>query len=181
MLYIDFMGKLNDLRDLTDTQRKALEVVESEPRLFEIFYLTGGTLLKGLGVVPRESNDLDFFTFAHVDGRLFMERAGVLRNLLENSFGRRSILSTDRGFVHKPSGMLVETVQDGLSNIAPFALFGRLRTASLEDVAAHKASALCSRDEIKDYIDVAFLTRLKGWTLQGSGKTGRKEIQSGHY
>ncbi|MBI2644838.1 hypothetical protein HYW94_01515 [Candidatus Uhrbacteria bacterium] len=55
---------------------------------------------------------------------------------------------------------------DGNRNIDEFVLFGNIRTAGLRDSAASKASALCSRDEIKDYIDLAFLTKQQGWLLK---------------
>jgi len=42
---------LADLQDLTQPQRAALGAVEADEKLRETFYLTGGTLLKALGIV----------------------------------------------------------------------------------------------------------------------------------
>ncbi len=135
--------------------------------------------MKALGIVPRTSNDLDFFTFSHVVSRDFFAAQLRARDLMEEVFGSSSIVPADKGFLHRDSGMVIDIVADGSPNIQPFELFGNLKTASLEDLAAHKASALCSRDEIKDYTDIAFLTKKQGWLLKDLAQFSEQKFNLG--
>lgn len=157
--------ELSDLKDLTDIQQAVVEIVANNDMLAKAFFLTGGILLKARGIVPRESNDLDFFTFAHIDGRAYVEALREMKQNFIQSFGSDAVGVTDRGFLHNASGVVIDTVADAVPNIGEFVAFGNLKTASLQDAAAHKASAICSRDEIKDYIDIAFLTKHMSWSL----------------
>lgn len=160
------MPALSELCDLTEPQRLVLERVERSEPLVSTFYLTGGTLLKGRGIVPRESNDLDFFTFPAVESLRYTQRLRDFRTILEKVFGAQNVALTDRGFLHAESRLVIDVVQDAVPAIDDFVAYGRLPTAGLKDLAASKASALCSRDELKDYLDVAFLTHHTGWVLQ---------------
>lgn len=159
---------LSELRDLAESQRVALEQVERSAPLVTTFYLTVGTLLKGRGIVPRESNDLDFFTFPTVESLRYTQRLRDLQAVLAEAFGAQAVVPTDRGFLHTESRMVIDVVQDAVPAIDDFVAYGQLQTAGLKDCAASKASALCSRDEVKDYIDIdiAFLTHSMGWSLK---------------
>lgn len=158
--------KLTDLQDLTQPQRSVLEAVEADKSLHETFFLTGGTLLKARGIVPRESNDLDFFTFSTIDSLAYTQQASHFGEILTKLFGANQVVLAERGFRHIQSNMLIDIVADSTSNIAEFETYSNLKTASLKDLAAHKASAICSRDEIKDYIDISFLTKQQNWSLK---------------
>lgn len=157
---------ISDFQDLTPAQHRLLTRVEREEKFTQHFYLTGGTLLKALGIVPRQSNDLDFFTFPAVSPRAYTNSLITLRSVLEELFGADAIVPTAEGFLHAESRMVIDAVSDAIPNISDFGSFGRLRVAGLKDLAAHKASAVCSRDEVKDYIDIAFLTKHQGWALK---------------
>ena len=170
---------LNDFQDLTPSQRAILERFEREERFTKTFYFTGGTLLKALGIVPRESNDLDFFTFPETDGRTYMECLGIVRTLLEETCGADDILNTERGFLLKKEGTRVECVYDVVRNINDFVPFGNLKTSSLRDFAANKAAAFCVRDEVKDYIDIAFLTKKQGWLLKDLAANAEERFHLG--
>lgn len=179
--YIVFMEKheLCDLKDLTEIQQEALEIVANNGMLAKAFFLTGGTLLKARGIVPRESNDLDFFTFAHIDGRAYVEALREMKQQFIQSFGSEVVGVTDRGFLHNASGVVIDAVADAVPNIGEFVAFGNLQTASLPDAVAHKASAICSRDEIKDYIDIAFLTKHMSWSLKDLEDLAEKKFGLG--
>lgn len=156
---------LSDFVDLTDEQRVVLEAFERDDALCQTFYFTGGTLLKALGIVPRASNDLDFFTFPHVNTQTFTVQQKRFLDLLKDIFGEQEIDITHHGFIHIPSGMVFDIVADAIPSIDDYGAYGNMRIASFKDLAAGKASALCSRDEVKDYIDIAFLTKTHGWQL----------------
>jgi predicted nucleotidyltransferase component of viral defense system len=171
--------EIGDFENLTKPQSDFLGRAEQDKQFTETFFLTGGTLLKALGIVPRESNDLDFFTFSEVNGRDFLAAQARIRDLLETAFGMNNIRPTDQGFLHRRSGMIIDVVADNSPNIGNFELFGQLKTANLKDIAAHKASALCGRDEIKDYIDIAFLTKAQNWLLQDLAQLAEQKFRLG--
>ncbi len=149
---------IKDFVDLTAEQRAVLEAFESNDALCKTFYFTGGTLIKALGIVPRISNDLDFFTFPQVDSRTFLAQREKVRMVLIKTFGEEHIHATEDAYTHRPSGMVIDLVIENIPMIDDVVEYGALRTAGLKDITAGKAAALCSRDEIKDYIDIAFLT-----------------------
>lgn len=156
---------LADFVDLTEPQRTALARLEREERFTRTFYFTGGTLLKALGIVPRESNDLDFFTFPGTDARQFREALAAAKHALEEAFGQGAYDETDRGFVLKEHGTFIECIFDLVPLVDEPVRYGNLATAGMRDLAAAKTGALCSRDEVKDYIDIAFLTKRDGLLL----------------
>lgn len=164
-MYTTIMQDLNDLKDLTAVQRKILECMECERSFTDVFHFTGGTLLKALDIVPRESNDLDFFTFPSVDGRTYLKSLADVKGFLSELFGADDVIVTDRGFLMPQSGMRIECVYDAVHAIDDFIPFGRLKTSGLRDLVANKVAAFCVRDEMRDYIDLAFLTAQKGWKL----------------
>ena len=173
------MRTLNDFQDLTKPQHMLLARLEGEQRFTEHFYFTGGTLLKALSIVPRESNDLDFFTFPGVDGRTYMELLGVIHELLDETFGEANVRNTERGFLLKEHGTRVECVYDSVKNIDMFVPFGKLQTSSLKDLAANKAAAFCVRDEAKDMIDIAFLTKNRTWLLKDLADIAEEKFRMG--
>lgn len=159
------MQDLNDLKDLTTIQRTILECMESEKSFTDVFCFTGGTLLKALGVVPRESNDIDFFTMPETDERTYLAALAHARFMLNDLFGLEHIKETNRGFLLTKEGMRIECVYDAVPAIDAFISFGNLKTMGLRDITANKSAAFCVRDEIRDYIDLAFLTLQKGWKI----------------
>jgi predicted nucleotidyltransferase component of viral defense system len=155
--------QITDFIDLTDAQKAVLALLEANPVFTEHFYFTGGTLLKALGIVPRESNDLDFFTFPSFDTSRFPQIVGQIKRVISDSIG--SVTDTQKGFIHNASGMILEFVHEPTHLLEECIFYGNLGVSHVRDIAAHKASALCCRDEVKDLIDIAFLTQMQSWNL----------------
>lgn len=170
---------LSDFVDLTDEQHAVLQAFECDDALCKTFYLTGGTLLKALGIVPRMSNDLDFFSFPNIDERTFVVRQKQFFDLLKSILGEKEIDITHHGFIHLPSGMVFDIVSDAIPSIDDYETYGNMRVAGFKDLAASKASALCCRDEIKDYIDIAFLTKAYGLQLSDLEAFAEKKYKLG--
>lgn len=170
---------LADFQDLTPVQRLLLERLEQEKRFTDTFYFTGGTLLKALGIVPRESNDLDFFTFPDVDGRTYIQRLQDARVVLQEVCGGKNVLDTERGWLLTDENTRVECIYDTVKNISEFVSFGALQTSGFPDLAANKAAAFCVRDEMKDYVDLAFLTKQEGWSLKDLADIAEKRFHLG--
>lgn len=171
------MPSLSDFRDLTPPQTQVLERLERELWFTDCFYFTGGTLLKALGIVPRTSNDLDFFTFSDVPGKTYNDAVRQVRSVLVETFGREHVLNTERGFLLRRVGMTIECIYDTVDAIDSFVHFGHLRTAGLRDATANKVAAFCVRDEVKDYIDIAFLTKRQEWLLKDLADIAEEKFQ----
>ena len=179
MSYMATQYTVDDFQDITEPQRTFLMAVHDDVRLRETFFFTGGTLLKARGIVPRISNDVDLFTFPTISSYDYLTHLQTLHRVLERIFGTDTIKETECGFLHTLSGMVIEAVHDATANIDDFVFFGALATTGLRDLAAHKASALCSRDEVKDYIDIAFLTHREGWSLRDLETFAEKKFRLG--
>ena len=173
------MPQRSDFRDLTPPQRAILARFEREERFTRMFYFTGGTLLKALGIVPRESNDLDFFTFPGTDALHYRAVLTAMRGMLAEMFGPSGFDETDRGFTVKESGTIVDCIFDVVPLLEDTEHYGNLAVASIRDMAACKAGALCSRDEVKDYIDIAFLTQKEGWLLADLERLAEEKYRLG--
>lgn len=169
----------DDFQNLSEPQNVLLRAVHDDTHLRETFFFTGGTLLKARGIVPRISNDVDLFTFSTISSREYLSHLQTLHRTLERVFGANTIQETERGFLHKSSGMIVDAVHDATANIDDFVPYGTLATVGLRDLAAHKASALCSRDEVKDYIDIALLTYNQQWSLRDLEMFAEKKFHLG--
>ncbi len=86
------MGKtIADFVHLTDIQKRVLSLFDRHEIFYKNFYFTGGTLLKALGIVPRESNDLDFFTFHTVEQESFPRILNAIKKILEKELGADSL------------------------------------------------------------------------------------------
>lgn len=170
---------LSAFRDLTPEQSALLRHLEGVPAFTDHFYFTGGTLLKALGIVPRASNDLDFFTFPDAGELGFRSGLAAVKASLEAMFGGAGFDETDRGFVLHSYNTLIDCIYDVVPLIDRTVHFGSLRTVGLKDMAACKAGALCSRDEVKDYIDIAFLTKKEGWLLADLERLAEEKYRLG--
>jgi hypothetical protein len=138
--------------------KKVLEDLSQLPELAD-FRLVGGTSLS-LQLGHRKSDDLDFFTdksfgLQEVINAL-VSYAPSIQLINQRPTGLNFILSladTDEPF------RKIDIYNWGVKFIRPQVQEGLIRLASLEDIAAFKLEAICSRKEQKDYVDVAILLR----------------------
>lgn len=154
---------------LDDSARRTCKTLAGS-LLSRSFYLAGGT---GLAVQLRHrvSLDLDFFSIRpseRVDSSLVASSLGkaLPRNIvtLETSQIDQStwtVRSTKVSFIAYPFPLLDEPVDgsaisDGLAD---------LQIASVRDIACMKAYALGRRTAFRDYVDLYFILRKTGITL----------------
>lgn len=115
------------------------------------FHLAGGTAL-ALQIGHRKSVDLDFFTNKEIEiqeikgnlvnlgnFQLYSESEGTLHGNLNN---------VEISFFQLPWGLIGESIP-----------FGKIKIASRKDIAAMKLSAISSRGNKKDFIDLFFLLK----------------------
>ena len=124
------------------------------------FFLTGGAALAGFHLHHRDTHDLDLFSAdAALDDaeRTLVEIASNLRARVETvqrspSF-RRLLMSAEA------EAVVVDLVRDETPQLYEKVLFGSIRVDSAEEILANKLCTLLSRNEIRDLVDVAALTK----------------------
>lgn len=118
------------------------------------YYLAGGTAL-ALQIGHRKSVDLDYFIANPIDTR-------QLRDQLENIFKSKTVQVT---FEQKNTlwclidGVKVSFISRMDALLQSVSIEDRFRLASIADITIMKLSAICSREEYKDYFDLACIAR----------------------
>ena len=144
--------------DILDKERQA--ILPLLGKLPKHFYLAGGTAL-ALQIGHRDSIDFDFFTDEDFDTE-------VLFQTLKEIFSTHEVLKT-----HEEKNTLYITINNTIKIsfitfkyplLLPVVEDQYLRLASTKDIACMKLSAITSRFNFKDYVDIFFL--FKQFTLQ---------------
>jgi predicted nucleotidyltransferase component of viral defense system len=125
------------------------------------FYLAGGTALSLL-LGHRKSIDLDYFINKSIDTE-------QLKGQLVELFGAEQVKimfqEKDTLWVNI-NGVKVSFISRLAALLEPVLDQENFRLAQLKDITAMKLSAICSRDEYKDYFDLACLasiTDVRSW------------------
>ena len=153
---------------LTPRQSDFLELASKDPWLTKNFFLSGGTALSEFYLRHRLSEDLDFFSEKEVSERnlrAFVQRlssklgvkkftiggiGGVQTYLLE--FSKNQILKVDFSYYPFPP-------------IERWTFFGKLRVASIYDIAVDKLQTIGAKARVRDYIDLYFILKEKNYQL----------------
>lgn len=118
------------------------------------YYLAGGTAL-ALQIGHRKSVDLDYFIANPIDTQ-------QLREQLEDIFQSNTVQIT---FEQKNTlwciidGVKVSFISRKDALLQPVLIEDRFRLASISDITIMKLSAICSREEYKDYFDLACIAQ----------------------
>jgi predicted nucleotidyltransferase component of viral defense system len=116
----------------------------------EQYYLAGGTAL-ALLIGHRKSIDLDYFIPEAIDTE-------KLRRQLSELFGaeRLEIIFEEKNTLWcNIDGVKVSFISRFDPLLKPATLVDSFRMVSLEDITLMKLSAICGREEYKDYFDLA--------------------------
>ncbi|PIS22749.1 hypothetical protein COT50_00240 [candidate division WWE3 bacterium CG08_land_8_20_14_0_20_41_10] len=154
---IYYKDKLYPLQD------KVLKIINA---LGTPFYLTGGTALSRCYFNHRYSDDLDFFV--NKDANYQVCVAKIIDGL--TNLGIAELRKFDTFSSFKVADLLkVDLVNDIPSHIGGFNTFDIYsKVDNLQNILSNKISALVSRDEPKDVVDI--------WTIARSQKVDWKQI-----
>ena len=141
-----------------------LAIAECVRTNFDSFwYLAGGTAL-ALQIGHRASVDLDYFTPKRFD-------TDALRTSIQSIFENRH-LSVDYEAPHTLwctiDGIKVSFISREVPLLQPPIVLNQFVLASMSDITVMKLLAVCSREEYKDYVDLACLsceTDVRSWPL----------------
>lgn len=139
------------------------------------FFLSGGTALAAYHLEHRFSEDLDLFT--RLDGEVdwgVNEALSVTTRLGGSlSWRIRKPTFAEAGallppFSSPPIETKIQLVQDVVNSRLDEPLrVGRIVVDSLLDIAVNKVLCIYQREELKDFVDLYFILRDSGLTLDG--------------
>lgn len=145
-------------------QDKVLKLIDT---LQTPFYLTGGTALSRCHFNHRYSDDLDFFVNKDPDFIQFSEK--ILANLMKN-FEVKVIIKSKSYISIKVNKILkidlVNDVQFRYGKLEEKKIFSKVD--NVKNILSNKLSALISRDEAKDVVDI--------WIIAKNNKINWKDI-----
>lgn len=154
---------------LTFHQKQFLDFVSKEPYIAKNFYLTGGTALSAFYLYHRISEDLDFFCEKEevntvIIGKIlgkFKKENNLSKIEHRNTFGlhnfflhfsSRDVLKVD--FSYYPYPLISKGTK-----------FGNIIIDSEYDIAVNKIQTISMQPRSRDFIDIYFLIKEKGYTL----------------
>ena len=146
----------------SQAQQEVLGTLSDVDLLATHFFMTGGTTLAVFYLHHRTSEDLDFFSVQFRD-------LGTIDLSLKRAFKKDlSLVQSSREFFsYLIMGIKVDIVFDPLSSLETRPLVGletgkQIFVDTLDNIASNKLSAIVSRSEPKDLIDLYFIGHL-GW------------------
>lgn len=134
------------------------------------FCLTGGTTLARFYLFHRESLDLDLFTHNQsVDFSQLNRFVLSLAKEMDLKVGQQVLAETFLQYIFtdkKKRNIKVDFVKDVGPRFGKIVIKKKVRLDSLENIAVNKILAVFGRTEAKDFIDLYFLLKDKGFTLK---------------
>jgi hypothetical protein len=139
---------------LPDKSQKVFKVLSQMP-IWDDFYIGGGAgLILRFG--HRISADFDLFSPTN---RLSSPERRIIHQLLKKA-GKTIVESTREGsFRVTFEGVTLGFFHYDYPLVAPLEKFGKIRIASLEDIALMKIAAIIGRGSKKDFTDVYFILK----------------------
>lgn len=149
-------------------QKDFLGLVLGEPYLLKRFYWTGGTVLSEFYLRHRESQDLDFFSEneeIHLPSvNKFIGVAGS--KLRAKKITHRRFLGLHTYLLTLPRAKLkVDFSYYPFPRIDRRKKWRGLEIDSLEDIAANKIQTLSTNPRERDFVDLYFIFKRKGFSL----------------
>ncbi len=141
------------------------------------FFLTGGTALSAFYLQHRYSQDLDLFTLdTDAFDRVPLYVADTATRLTASVASLQTAPQFRRyKLSRKGESVIVDFVREVVPQISEEKnRFEGIVVDTLEDIAANKICTVISRAEIKDYIDVYFLSRA-GYPLENYIKLAQQK------
>jgi predicted nucleotidyltransferase component of viral defense system len=152
---------------LTKNQVFLLDKLQGEAFVVSKFYLTGGTALAAFYLFHRYSEDLDFFSKEEFDilsldvlFKNIQKEVGITKIDFQQSYNRNLF------FLHFAGEILkVEFTYFPFPRIESGEKYGELAIDSALDIAVNKLFSIYQRTQARDYIDLYFLHKEKGFQV----------------
>lgn len=143
------------LYENTITKTMSAIATRLQPVLDDSWYLAGGTAL-ALQIGHRASVDLDYFCTHSFDTNVFRENLQHTFDTAQISFD----FETKDTLWCTIDGVKVSFIARPIKLLQPPMVSNQFILAGFSDITVMKLLALCSREEYKDYVDLACLSRV---------------------
>ena len=154
---------------LTKHQREVLDAIVAESYFTERYYLTGGTALAEFYLHHRLSEDFDFFSETKEvnPGPIiqFWEQQGKKLHIKKIEPKRVMGLYTFFLYFSDGENLKVDFNYYPFPRIEKKKKFGALEVDSIYDIAVNKVHTVTMRQKARDYIDIYFIVKEKGYDL----------------
>ncbi len=155
---------------LTLEQKQFLEFVAEDSYISKNFYLTGGTALAGFYLYHRLSEDLDFFNEnEEVNLQIISGIVGKFgKKMKVVKIEQRSIFGIHNFFFHFPNKTVlkVDFSYYPFPRILKGLKFKNITIDSDYDIAVNKVHTISMQPRARDFIDLYFLIKEKGYSLK---------------
>jgi len=143
----------------SSVQNEILNQISEINLIRDNFFLTGGTALSVFYLHHRTSEDLDFFSYYFQELNLIDE---TLRRVFSQDISLLQSSSTFFSYLLK--GVKIDFVYEPLTSHGKrssvlLSLGGTIYIDLLDEIASNKLCAIVSRFEVKDLIDLYFITK----------------------
>lgn len=153
---------------LTEKQKKALEAISKDKAVADNFYLSGGTALTTYYLPYRFSEDLDFFSekeFNIESIAVFLKKnkefLGYKKLDFQKSFNRNLFFL----YCGKNEILKLEFTYYPFKQIKEPKKVKKIKVDSLLDIAANKAFTISQNPRTRDFMDLYFIIKEKGWNF----------------
>ncbi len=164
------MSGLHNNPILTPLHVRVLETLFNDSSFANLFYLTGGTALSAFYLLHRESEDLDFFTHEPLPEQL----VSAMQTLLVRKVNSIKVLKRTPTFIRweVDEVLKLDCVQDVAVRFGVPKIIDGIRVDTEENIAVNKVCTILGRLEPKDYVDLLFLIRDQGYSIDDLFKKG---------
>lgn len=153
---------------LSKNQQKFLKLFDEEKSLFKKFYLTGGTALAEFYLKHRYSEDLDFFNeeeFSLLPLQAFIKKAERAVKAQKVEYQNFLGLHTFILYLTNNEKLKVDFNYYPFPRILRGLKFKNIIIDSDYDIAVNKVHTIAMQPRARDYIDIYFLVKEKGYSL----------------
>lgn len=162
---------------LTDWQKKILSAFFASP-LTSSFFLTGGTALSAFYFAHRESRDFDFFSMEAFDMNVIKRFLAAMASDMGADYEEKISTQTYKeAYIKHPSGWAqrIDVVHEQPVHFGDIRVVDGVRVDTLENIGSNKITAILSRLEPKDYIDLYLIVHTSDWSFDKLFELARKK------
>lgn len=159
----------NKIEILTPQQEDFLSLFGKEKYFREVFYFTGGTPLSAFYLFHRLSEDIDLFSEEEVDiraVRLFIGTAQKKLHVLKIDYTQHFGLHTFHLYFSDTYILKVDFNYYPFPRVEKGLRYKNIPVDSALDIAVNKVHTIAMKPRARDFIDVYFLLKDKGYEFQ---------------
>jgi predicted nucleotidyltransferase component of viral defense system len=154
---------------ITPEQEKVLNLFSKEDYLIRKFYFTGGTPLAAFYLFHRISEDLDFFSQQEIHLPSIERFIGKIKRklkLVKIDYRKFLGLHSFYLFFNQEKFLKVDFNYYPFPRIEKGLRYKRISVDSLYDIAVNKVHTISMKARARDFIDIYFVIREKGYTFE---------------